>query len=380
MDELRITRIRHLFYPDMQPDYFFELSKRQAEAGHEVDILTWRKNGSYSDKVVAGGFIIHRLHGLNFRMDGMIEEYPYLPRLPAEIEMLKSEIVHGESHLFLTTFQAISKAKSLGLPSVVTVHGVLAYRGFAVNSMQRIYLHTLGSEVFKRADRVICLTRGDAGEIVKLGCNPEKIRLVPNAIDTERFRPGKKQDDNLITWVGRFVPEKGVQYLIEAARIVANEFRDVRFILVGYGPLETKIMKLAFDHGLLNKFVFFTGALDRDEVAKVLGKSRIFVFPSLKEGLPVSVLEAMASGLSVIGSDIEGINDVISDQYNGLLVPSKNPKALASAISTLLNDRSLGKKMGKNARQSMTEKYSWDIVSNKIEKVYYEAIEEAKRP
>jgi len=375
---MHITRIRHLFYPDIQPDYFFELSMRQAEAGHEVDVLTWRKNESYSDKVVAGGFIIHRLHGLNFRIDGMIEEYPYLPRLPAKIEMLKSEIVHAESHLFLTTFQAISKAKRLGLPSVVTVHGVLAYRGVAVNSMQHIYLHTLGSEVFKRANRVICLTRSDAGEIIKLGCNPKKIRLVPNAIDTEHFKPSKQQEDNLITWVGRFVPEKGVKYLIEAARIVADEFRDVRFILVGYGPLKTKIMRLAYDRGLLNKFVFFPGALSRDEVAKVLGRSRIFVFPSLKEGLPVSVLEAMASGLSVVGSDIEGVKDIISDQYNGLLVPSRSPKALASAISTLLNDRGLGKKMGKNARQSMIEKYSWDIITSKIEKVYCEAIEEAK--
>lgn len=372
---MRIARVRHLFYPDMPRDYFFELSVRQVRAGHVVDVLTWNRNGRYSEEIVDDDFVIHRLHGLNFSAGGMIQEYPYLPGLPAEIERLKPQIVHAESHLFLTTVQAVKKAKRLGLPSVVTVHGVLADRGVAINFAQHVYLFTLGLEVFRSVDRVICLTRSDARDIVRLGCALEKIRLVPNAVDTELFRPCEEREYNLVVWVGRFVPEKGVEYLVEAARIVAHEFRDVKFLLVGYGPLKAKIMKLMYDRGLLGNFVRFSEPLSRDEIAEILGKASFFVFPSLREGLPLSVLEAMASGVPVVCSAIPGISDIVTHGENGLLVPPRNPKAFAEAILTLSNDENLRRRLSQNARQLMLEKYCWSTIIKKMEKVYDETID-----
>lgn len=373
---MHIVRVRHLFYPDMPRDYFYELSARQVKMEHEVDVLTWSRNGEYSEERVAEGFVVHRLSGLNFGINGMVQEYPYLPGLPAEIAMLRPDVVHAESHLFLTTVQAVRKARKLDLPSVVSVHGVFADRGFALNFAQFVYLRTFGLEAFRSADRVICLTRGDVEEVVRFGCPLEKIRLVPNAVDIERFKPCKEREDDLVVWVGRFVPEKGLKYLVEAAKIVAKEFKDVKFLLVGYGPLKTKIMKLAYDRGLLDRYISFTGPLNRDKVAKVLGKATVFVFPSLKEGLPLSVLEAMACGVPVVGSDIPGINDVITHGKNGLLVPARNPEVLATAVLTLLNDEDFRRRLGQNARRLMVGKYSWDIIIEKIEKVYYEAMEE----
>jgi len=376
---VHIVRVRHLFYPDMPRDYFYELSARQVKMGHEVDVLTWSKNGEYSEESVSDGFSVHRLSGLNFCINGMVQEYPYLPRLPAKIATLRPDIVHAESHLFLTTVQAVRKARKLGLPSVVTVHGVFADRGVALNFAQCVYLRTFGLEVFRSAGRVICLTRGDVEEVVRFGCPLDKIRLIPNAVDTERFKPCKERDDNLVVWVGRFVPEKGLEYLIEAAKTVTEEVKDVQFLLVGYGPLKAKIMKLAYDRGLFSRSIRFKGPLSRDEVAKVLGKAAIFVFPSLKEGLPLSVLEAMACGKPVIGSDTSGISDVVTHGQNGLLISPRNPKALANAVLTLLNDKNLTRRLGKNARQLVAEKYSWNVITDKIEKVYYEMIEEAKK-
>jgi len=281
----------------------------------------------------------------------------------------------------LTSFQAIKKARRLGLPCVVSVHGVFADRGFGVNFAQRLYLRSLGLSILKSANRVICLTLSDAKEVVRLGCPSEKVRLVPNAVDTELFKPCKEREDNWVVWVGRFVPEKGLNYLIEAAKIIVDDFKfkDVKFLLVGYGPWKKKIMKLAYDYGLAGKFIRFTEALGRDEVAKVLGKATIFVFPSLREGLPLSVLEAMACGVPVVGSDVPGINDVIINGENGLLVPARDPKALAKAVLTLLNDEDLRRELGQKARKLVTEKYCWDSVISKIENIYYEAIKESER-
>lgn len=375
---MHVVRVRHLFYPDMPQDYFYELSARQVMRGYDVDVVTWARSGECSVERVSEGFSIHRLRGLNFSLGGVIQEYPYLPSLPRKIELLSPDVVHAESHLFLTSVQAVMKARKLGLPCVVSVHGVFAERGFAVDFVQHVYLRSLGLSVFRSANRVICLTRADAEEVVRLGCPLEKIRVVPNAVDTERFKPCKERD-NLVVWVGRFVPEKGLNYLVEAAKIIVNDFkfRNVKFLLVGYGPLKQKIMKLAYDYGLFGRFVHFTGVLSRDEIAEVLSKATVFVFPSLREGLPLSLLEAMSCSLPVVSSDIPGINNVITNGKNGLLVPARNPKALAHAILMLLNDENLRNKLGWNARKLIIGKYNWDMVINEIENVYCEIIKEA---
>jgi glycosyltransferase involved in cell wall biosynthesis len=307
---------------------------------------------------------------------GITHEYPFLPSLPAEINALKPEVLHVESHLFLTAFQAVKKANREHLPCVVSVHGVLAERGTFANLAQVAYLRSFGSEVLRGADRIICLTHSDAAEIRQYGCPPEKIRLVPNAIDTELFKPCKKREDNLVVWVGRFVPEKGLEYLIKAAEIVSKRFRTVRFLFVGYGPLRAEITKMANDHGLLDKFVTITGPISRREIARILSSATIFVFPSLKEGLPVSVLEAMASEIPIVSSNVKGINEIILDQQTGFLVPPKKPEAIANSILTLLNNKDLRRKFGRRARQLVTEKYSWTRVIREMEKVYHEAVGE----
>jgi len=373
---MHIARVSHLFYPDIISDYLFEFSIRQISIGHNIDVLTWNKSKRPSEENVADGFTINRLPGYDFSLGGPITDYPCLPSLPDKIEKLKSEIMHAESHLFLTTVQAVRKAKELGIPSVVTVHGVMAKRNIAINLAQYAYLHTLGLWLFKNTDRVICLTEGDAQEIVRFGCPSEKIRVIPNAVDTNRFRPRKESPENLVMWVGRFEPEKGLSYLIEAARIVVKKLKNVGFMLVGYGPLKVKVMELARSSGLLNNAVRFAGPFERDQVANILGEASIFVLPSLKEGLPLSLLEAMACGKPVIGSDISGINSVITNWENGLLIPHGNHEALADAVLTLLSDENLRRRLGQSARQLMMEKYSWNMVIDKVEKVYNEAINE----
>lgn len=373
---MQIVRIRHMFFPDAPFDYFYELSARQAKKGHEVNVITWNRNACCPLEVVAPGFSVHRLSGLDFSIFRTYQNYPFLPGLGAKISLLAPNLVHIESHLFLPSIQAINEAKKKGLPCVLTIHGVFADRGFAANIVQKAFLYTFGSKLFRTVNKVICLTRSDASEISRFGCPFEKIRLIPNAIDTERFKPGTEIEEKQIVWVGRFVPEKGLKYLIEAARIVISEVQDARFLLVGYGPLKGKIKKMVKNFGLPQASVQFVGPLEREQIVEILKKASIYALPSLKEGLPLSLLEAMACEKPVICSNIPGINEVVSNGQNGILVPSKNPKALADAILLLLSDKKFGSKLGKKARKTMIKKYSWKIVIEKMEKVYNEAIRE----
>jgi glycosyltransferase involved in cell wall biosynthesis len=371
---MKIVRIRHIFYPDIPRDYFYELSARQVERGHEVHVLTWsRQDKRYVEKVTEG-FFVHHLIGLNLRIDKILVDYPFVPEMPAVIERLKPDLIHAESHLFFTSLQAARKARLMKIPFVVTVHGVLAQRNRVLNFLQLAYLRTIGQKLWKWADAVVCLTKSDIIEIVGFGCPLKKILLIPNAIDTELFKPSKKRRDNLVVWVGRFVPEKGVEYLIRSAKILIKKLPDTKFLLVGYGSLKDRLLRLASDYGLLFNSMNFVGPLSRQKVAAILGVSTVFAFPSIKEGYPISVLESMAAGVPVVGSFIPGVKDIVEDGISGFLVPPKDFETLATKISILLEDKPTRELFGKNARASVSLNNNWNQVLDKLDSAYEEAI------
>lgn len=374
---MNIARIRHLFYPDIPYDYFYELSTRQAKAGHEVDLITWRKKDNCLEEKIADGFTVHRLSGLNLSLPGITQDYPFLPNLSSELEILKPDIIHGESHLFLPTVQALKKAKKLGVPCVVTVHGVFAERGLIANSAQNVYLHTLGLSALRSANKVICLTHSDSLEIEKLGCPSDRIVLIRNAVDTEFFSPFGERSDNLVVWVGRFVKEKGVEYIVEATRNILRSFPTVKVLLIGYGPLKTKIAEMAHNHGLLGKSIFIDGPFRREEVLQILRRATVFVFPSLKEGMPLALLEAMACELPVVVFDVPGIRELVTHEKNGLVVEPKNPEQLAKAILQLLNNKNQRSALGENSRNAVIENNSWKTVLKALDEVYFDAINQA---
>jgi glycosyltransferase involved in cell wall biosynthesis len=220
------------------------------------------------------------------------------------------------------------------------------------------------------------LTESDAKEIQNCGCPSEKIRIIPNGVDVEKFKPCDEVINNVVFWGGRFIQTKGLEYLIKALYLVVKK-EPVKLIMAGDGPLFFKINNMVKHFGL-ERNVVFKSRVPHSEIPRLIGVASICALPSVKEGMPYVLLEAMSCGKSVIGSDISGINDVITHGKNGILVPPENPEALANAIILLLENKSLRTKLGQNARQLMVEKYSWDVITKKIEKAYYETIKETK--
>lgn len=193
------------------PEVAYELPKRLGDRGHQVDAIIWDPNAHGMGKeLVSERFTVYRIPAINLALPfDSNHKYPYDLGLRHLISRLEPEIVECQSHLFLPTIQAVRIASDLGVPNVVTVHGVRAERGFALNLAQYAYLYTLGSRVFKKADLVRCLTETDMAEILKYGCAKEKVTIIPNAVDVELFRPNsEKEEQNLVLWVGRFVRER----------------------------------------------------------------------------------------------------------------------------------------------------------------------------
>jgi len=124
----------------------------------------------------------------------------------------------------------------------------------------------------------------------------------------------------------------------------------------------------------LNEHVRFLGSRGRKEVANMLARSSLFVFPSLREGMPLSILEAMSCGLPIIASRVIGLENLIVDGYNGLLVPPRDPKSLADAITLLMVDNNLRGKLAKNARDCIMRRYAYDKILPKLQQMYFEAL------
>jgi glycosyltransferase involved in cell wall biosynthesis len=315
------------------------------------------------------------IQSISISIPVLVTEFPYFLSLEKILKEVNPDLVHINCLPFLSTFQAAKIARKFHIPSVVHVHGVIGKSNKLLDIAQYSFIKTIGHSVFRDATFLVCLTENDAKEIQSCGCPPEKIRLVPNGVDVDKFTPCSKIGDNLLLWAGRFVPAKGLKYLIEALHFVVKNEPAVKLVLVGDGPFFSKVQNMVkkFD---LEKNLIFKGRVSHDDLPDILGTSSLYVLPSLKEGMPFALLEAMACGNAVICSDIPGINDVITHGENGLLVPTKNSKALANAILRLLIDGDLRKKLGNNARQLMVEKYNWNIISEKIEQVYHDAINE----
>ncbi|MCK4820291.1 glycosyltransferase family 4 protein, partial [bacterium] len=121
--------------------------------------------------------------------------------------------------------------------------------------------------------------------------------------------------------------------------------------------------------GLEDRFKFL-GQVDKNRLVEIYQDADIFVFPSYHEGLPAVVLEAMSCGLPVIATDVRGNRDLISAGENGILVPPRSPGKIAEAITTLIEDEKLKEKLGKNARKTIEDKYTWDAVTNRILECY----------
>jgi glycosyltransferase involved in cell wall biosynthesis len=184
------------------------------------------------------------------------------------------------------------------------------------------------------------------------------VRLVPNSVDLRRFTDptGRRPEAGLILTVARLVEKKGLEHLVTAVGLSADRGEEVRLEVVGDGPLRTDLEALAQAVGAP---VVFRGPIDHQEVLTCYQRATVFALPCVvastgdRDGLPTAVLEAMGAGVPVITTSVNGLADVVIDGVNGLVVPQRNPEALAAAISRVLGDSALADRLGAAARATV---------------------------
>ena len=289
------------------------------------------------------------------------------------IDREQPNILH--SHGYKSNFYAWRALSNKRIPWIVTNHGKRVGMKLSVYNRLNIFF-------MKKADRIVAVSQSLADEMTKKGISSTKIVVIDNGINLQKFANLPKNNDlrksfglngnnTIIGTVGSLTEEKGHVYFIEAARQVIDKNPECRFLIVGDGIQRQFLEKKTADLGLTDK-VIFTGS--RKDVPEILPTLDAFVLPSLKEGLPMALLEAMASKVPVIATSVGAIPKVIEHGINGMLIPPKNSDVIAEAINTMLSDGNSAKEMAQRGFEKVRDHFSADIMARKYLAIYKELL------
>ena len=211
---------------------------------------------------------------------------------------------------------------------------------------------------YRNANAIIVTSEADKNFIKKrYKISPEKINFIPNYIDTNLFKPITiSKESKSLCFVGRLSEEKNLVNLLRAMEGI-----DIKLKLIGSGKLGKKLKNIAQN---IKTQIEFIDNIPNNQLPQLLNRCEIFILPSLYEGCPKALLEAMSCGLPVIGTDTEGIKEIVKHEENGYLCKT-DAKSIKEAIVNVLQNKELQEKMGENARKTILENFS---LEKKLEK------------
>ena len=293
-------------------------------------------------------------------------------------------------------FPKTLKKQGIKKPFIHTIHGVLAdeyeqalksgyqtFRGEIANYFMR-RLSRLEGETAKNATLIVTISKYSLEKIKNYyDVDEAKVRIVPNGVDVEKFKPIEDQaavkrqfglgTAPCVLFVGSLIPRKGLPFLAEAAKKVVKEYRETKFVIVGDGPLRNQLVSYLETANLQGNFMFL-GNVKEDVLSALYNCADVFALPSIQEGQGIVLLEAEASAKPVVAFDVGGVNEAVRNGETSLLVKRGSSDELANALLKLLGDKALREKMGVNGRRFVTENFTWDICAQKMLNVYHEAL------
>ncbi len=277
------------------------------------------------------------------------------------------------------------------LPLVLSLHGSDIYL-----PERKPWLRPIARWTFRRASAITACSADLARRAMALGAPAGRLTVIPYGADPQTFHPadpaereriraelGLAPGEPFLLAVGRLVRKKGFDILLRALPRVVQEVGPVRLLIAGRGDLYGELAALAGRLGVQDR-VILAGAVERDRLPALFRSCDLLAVPSMHDergnvdGLPNVVLEGMASGAAIVASEVAGIPQVISSGETGLLVPEKDPEALATAIVRLLRDPGLRARLGQEARKRVEEELNWPAVARQFEQVYMQVTGEKR--
>ncbi len=362
-------------FPGGVVNHIAHLAHHFIQSGHTVKIIApcLRKGTSYFEEEVTSV-------GRPFPIPayGSIARIPISPWLPAQVRHIlkkeKFDIVHV--HEPFSPMLSLSVVANSNSTMVGTFH--------ACHPRSRSYWvgKLIMRKMLPRLHGKIAVSKPAMDYVSHY--LPAEYQIIPNGIEIDRFSPeGKKREEFLdgkinILFVGRLEKRKGVDQLIQSCAELKNQFSNFRLIVAGPGTRLRPGYEAQVESLGLKDHVVFTDWVSSEDLPSYYRTADIFCSPALTgESFGIILLEAMASGKPIVASNLPGYASVVTHGQEGLLVPVKDAKALASALLTLIEDKSLREQFGIRGRIT-AEKYSWDKVSAQVMNLYNQLLNGSK--
>jgi glycosyltransferase involved in cell wall biosynthesis len=295
-----------------------------------------------------------------------------------EARRTQADVIHA--HWAIPTGPAaVTAARRLGIPSVITMHGGDVY----VNPSQgydfptRWYVRPVLRWTLRHADALTAITDDCRQHALRAGAPDERMRIVLNGADLRRFSPAPNGNADVPPYGPRMIfacrqlfPRKGIRFLIEAAAQLRATFPDLELVLAGDGFERPELERLAEERGIAGQTTFL-GWVANAELPRYYRAAAVSVIPSLEEGFGIPAAEAMGCEVPVVASDAGGLPEVVEDGVTGRVVPRGDAGALADAIAGLLSDPALRHRMGKAGRERALRLFDWDRSAEQFEATYW---------
>jgi teichuronic acid biosynthesis glycosyltransferase TuaC len=285
------------------------------------------------------------------------------------------DVIHA--HMLVPDGWAAARVGAgLGVPVVATAHraDVLDVPARGPGSRRGV------AAAVEAIDQVCAVSAAIAAAAQELGRPRRPVEVVPNGADGAVFAPrpaaeararlGVPEGRPVVSYVGKLVPRKGVDTLIEAMGLLGRRPQGAPLLVAaGDGSLRPALERRAAELGVAEQ-VRFVGKVAHDEVGWWMAAGDLFVLPSLSEGLPTVVCEAMNCGRPVVATAVDGTPEIVRDGQTGLLVPPSDPGALAEALARVLDDPTLARRMGEEALRVGRERYTWEANARRMTEIY----------
>jgi len=373
--------------------------------------LDWETFHLTSPKHAAAGGPEEEVDGLRFyrtpRDEGVLQRIPVVRefalmratarRLEQVVRQVRPDILHAHSPA-LNAVPALWVGRRFGIPVVYEVRAfwedAAADHGTSREWGLR-YRLTRGLETFalRRADAVTTICEGLRSEMLTRGIHPDKVTVIPNAVDIEKFTVDQTTDEALKTtlglsdavvlgFIGSFYGYEGLSLLLDAMPGIRSVNPRVRLLLVGGGPQDAALKQRAVALGIEDSVVF-TGRVPHQDVQRYYDLVDVLVYPRLSMRLtelvtPLKPLEAMAQGRLLVASDVGGHRELIADGVTGVLFKAGDPEALAGKVLALLDDPSRWPRLRAAARRFVETERSWVRSVDRYRQVYQRAAGKAE--
>jgi len=372
------------FLPEYYTSNEYLLCRGLAKLGHDVSLfiadkppkwqsLRSRKIGKRTEEYE--DFTVHRLHA-----GPEVGIVPLIPTLFPTLIQMKFDIIHAHDFYAASSFYGAMASRAKGTPFILTQHND-QLPSKVVNALLYLFEgYTFGRYVLSHAQKIIALNTAIKAHLIATGTDENKIEIIPNAVDTRLFSPNCTNlletkwgiSRPVILFVGRLVKDKGVKHLLQAFSEVVEEIPEAKLVIIGKGPKEKELKALSKKLDLNN--VFFLGAVENRLMPNIYVGCDVLVLPSIREPFGNVVIEAMAAGKPVVGSYVGGIKDTIVHGVTGYHVEPRSSQQTSKYLTRLLKDKSLKKRLGKNARMRVLKHYDQELLIQKIEQIYMKSV------